>query len=1054
MSQAPNTEGSPLRITIISASAGTGKTYRLTYILNEAIANGARPECVLATTFTNKAAAELKERTRRKLLQERRFSEAQRLGAARIGTVNAVCGQLVTEFAFELGLSPELRVLDEAIADDAFREALSSVTEGEATAIFQDLQSRLVAFDGPAAVRDVAEKSRANGLAAKDLAKYADQSVEEFLALFGKASEPAEVIDARLLVTLREFLVQVEAAGDTTVGTRKAVTRVEKAVREMERERALPWADWVGLAKLAPNKASEPFAVPVRAVAEGSHRHPRLLADIETAIRTVFSVASQAMDLYQRYKADRGLIDFADQEMYALDLLRRADVQERLRDELDLVLVDEFQDTNPVQLAIFLQLAKLAKQSYWVGDQKQAIYGFRGADPTLMDAAIRAVLGSAEPETLPKSYRSRPELVRLASDVFSRAFPSQGIPAARCVLEPAALTEAPDLGAVVERWNLVSQNVPTDAKCVAAGVQQFLADPTSRVRDGDLGSRPAQPGDIAVLCRKHTECTAVAAELEALGIRAAIPRAGLLQTAEGVAACAALRLFVDDRDALAKTELSRMIEGNGDLHAWLQRVVAKPYAEGLNDLPLIAALKAAREASPAVGALEGYDRAMQAADIAELCRRWGDADARLANLDRLRAHVLTYVSRADASGGAATPAGLVAWLKKLSDNKADSQAARRGPDAVVVTTWHAAKGLEWPIVVLSSLNADFEATTLGVNTASDTPNEDFDFADPLKGRWVRYWAQPYAASNTDTEFHKNLKAHPLTVAAADRAARQDLRLLYVGWTRARDRIVFAARTESLMSGCLKLLQEGGNALVCEPAEGVTWAGRRLDAVIRSKGPSAPTARPVVPGVGFEAVGPRDYPKAFVKPSDLDATGVALDHEQLGAHLRLTADVPDADRGDAVHGFLAADRHGLDPEARSRLAKGLLGRWGVDVALTPADLIEASDRLMAWVDRRWPGAKWCREWAVAHPRADGSQVRGFADLVLDTADGLVVIDHKSRPGSLDKLLGEAAGHAGQLGAYGAAIEAATGRKVIGGFIYFAVAGWVVQVGRGSLPDESA
>ncbi len=1045
MSHAPHTEGSALRITIISASAGSGKTHRLTDLLNEAITNGARPECVLATTFTNKAAAELKERTRRKLLQERRFSEAQRLGAARIGTVNAVCGRLVAEFAFELGLSPELRVLDAAVSDAAFREALSSVLEGHATTTFHDLQSRMVAFDGLKAVRDVVDTARSNGLGATELAACADRSVAEILGLFGKATETAEVMDERLKSTLAEFIRQVAQSGDSHKNTGVAVAKAKDVLSTLQRGREVSWSAWVALTRLSVAKESASFVAPVIAVAGGSHRHPALLADVELAIRTVFSVASQAMGLYQRHKADWGVIDFADQELYALELLDRVDVQERLRDELDLVLVDEFQDTNPVQLAIFLQLAKLAKQSYWVGDQKQAIYGFRGADPTLMDAAIRAVLGAAEPETLPRSYRSRPELVRLASDVFSRAFPSQGIPAERCVLEPAALTEVPDLGAVVERWNLGSTNEGNDAKCVASGVQQLLADPATRVRDGDHGSRAARPGDIAVLCRKHVECGAVANELEALGIRAALPRAGLLQTAEGVAACAALRLFVDARDALAKTELSRLIEGDGDLNAWLSRVVAEPYAQGLNDLAVVASVVAAREAAPAAGALQGYDLAVQAGGIAELCRRWGDADARLANLDRLRAHVLAYISGAEASGAAATPAGLVAWLYKLADDEADSQAVRQGSDAVVVSTWHASKGLEWPIVVLSSLNAEFKATELGVRTASDTPNDAFDFANPLKGRWVRFWAQPYAANNTDTEFHRNLAVHPLTIAAEAREARQELRLLYVGWTRARDRVVFAARSGKLMNGCLKLLREGGNALVCEPAPGITWAGRKLDALVRTPSPGLPTARPVVPGLGFDPAGPREYPKAFVKPSDLDAKGVAAAHEQLGVHLKLTADVPDADRGDAIHGFLAADRPGLDPAARVGLAAGLLTRWGVDVALAPADLIEASNRLVAWVDRRWPGAKWCREWAVAHPRADGSQVRGFADLVLDTADGFVVIDHKSRPGGLPNLLEEAAGHAGQLGAYAGAIGAATGRPVIGGFIYFAVAGWVVEVG---------
>ena len=124
----------PPRIEIISASAGSGKTYRLATVLHDAIADGsARSDAVLATTFTNRAAAELKERTRTRLLQSGRVQDAHRLGAARIGTVNAVCGRLVADFAFELGLAPDLRVIDERAAAVALRQAMSRVVTADDT---------------------------------------------------------------------------------------------------------------------------------------------------------------------------------------------------------------------------------------------------------------------------------------------------------------------------------------------------------------------------------------------------------------------------------------------------------------------------------------------------------------------------------------------------------------------------------------------------------------------------------------------------------------------------------------------------------------------------------------------------------------------------------------------------------------------------------------------------------------------------------------------------------------------------------------------------------
>jgi len=110
---------------ITTASAGSGKTYRLSALLHEKISSGeVRPEAVIATTFTKKAAAELQERVRQRLIGEGLTGKANRLAAARMGTVNAICSRLVTDFAFEKGLFPETVVLDEALESINIRAVL------------------------------------------------------------------------------------------------------------------------------------------------------------------------------------------------------------------------------------------------------------------------------------------------------------------------------------------------------------------------------------------------------------------------------------------------------------------------------------------------------------------------------------------------------------------------------------------------------------------------------------------------------------------------------------------------------------------------------------------------------------------------------------------------------------------------------------------------------------------------------------------------------------------------------------------------------------------
>ena len=184
-------------IEIISASAGTGKTHRLVGVLEEAVASPdapVRPEALIATTFTVKAAAELRERVRLRLLANGHVATAQRMSAARIGTVNSVCGTLVSEYAFELGLSPEMRTLDEEAAEEAFEQALSrsvrldreagdEVGSGSETALaLHDLAERMPGLDWLAQVRRIATLARTNRIEPEALKDCAERSVAGLMA--------------------------------------------------------------------------------------------------------------------------------------------------------------------------------------------------------------------------------------------------------------------------------------------------------------------------------------------------------------------------------------------------------------------------------------------------------------------------------------------------------------------------------------------------------------------------------------------------------------------------------------------------------------------------------------------------------------------------------------------------------------------------------------------------------------------------------------------------------------------------------------------------------
>lgn len=1067
-----------MNIRIITASAGSGKTHQLTGELDAAIASGAaRPEGIVATTFTTQAAAELIERARSRLLASGRGQAAHQLLAARIGTVNAVCGALVSDFAFELGMSPALRVLDEAAAELELRRALARVVSAELADELEAFKGKFdYQLDWRSEVQRIIEAARANEIAPERLVDCAERSIGELDRCLGPTTRTDD-LDALLARALVVASDAISACGDDTDGTTAYLAFLQDCGRDLGHGR-LRWGDWANLASRKPNKKAIPHAEPVQALARRHIEHPRLRAEMHTLIRRLFEVASTGLDAYQAHKRERGVVDFIDQETLALALLRRDDVRASLAGQIDLFLVDEFQDTSPIQLALFLELAKLAKSAIWVGDPKQAIYAFRGTDPALMDAAIESLtspsndpdlvtgatdaVGEGRVETLSTSYRSRPALVKLTSEVFARAFAHHGMPEDRTRLTPESETEPSGLGEVVEYWPLeVSRKEKTDnnsgrAQALATGVRDLLARRVN-VRDHD-GTHPVRCADIAVLCRTNVQCQAVADALAALDIAAVVPRMRLLDTLEGRIALAGLALWIDPDDALAAAELARVITSPLDLDAVIARALAAPGREAFRHDPTVVRIATARAVRPDLGPLAALDAVFGSTELRMLCAGWGDTPQRLANLDALRAHAVSYVEAAVANSDAVTVAGLIRYLDGLvesagwSDSRGDRQALREGDDAVTVSTWHRAKGLEWPITVLFGLESMREPRAHGVHVMSD--REHFDVAAPLAGRWIRCWPGVYTVPNQKGVVRDAYERSTTYSQLVARAAREALRVLYVGWTRARDRLVFAAernKGDKLLDGIVGTLTALDPMLITVPSatvvgiEAVSWADVKLDLFCSPHRPAVPVPIGVVPGMVTVGREPQARSAARSSPSVASAVTCTLGRVvELGPRLPIEGHADMEDVGHAVHGFLAADRPGLSAADRLALASELLDGFAVGVHIRAADVVAAATRFWTWIDERHAVQRLHREWPVAHRTDAGTVISGTADLVIGHRGSFSVIDHKTFPGGIEAARERALGYSGQLAAYAAAIRAATGSPVAETWIHFPVLGCMLEV----------
>jgi ATP-dependent helicase/nuclease subunit A len=1042
-------------IEIISASAGSGKTYRLAEILERAVRDKtARPEAVIATTFTRKAAAELRERVRQRLLEAGMAEEAQRLNAAVMGTVNSVCGRLVTDYAFDLGQSPELRILDEDMAAEALKRALFGVINEEMSADAARLKESFFEWKPNELVSRIVELARSNGLGEDDLAVSRDRCRAELKKMLGPPFKDGAGMEKKLIEAIQAFLAHVATGVDSTKTTQTAAESAKQFLDDLKAGKSLRWQDWGGMAKLGAAKKSAELAASIASLARDHVRLPRFHEDIDAAIRTVFNLACGALKSYREYKEERGIIDFVDQECLALRLLEKPEVRARLEGAFDLVLVDEFQDTSPIQLAIFLRLAEIAKRSIWVGDQKQSIFGFRGSDPELMNSVIERILGANEPETLPKSWRSRPALVSLTSELFARVFPRHGIPANRVRLEAARKEGPEDLGPVVERWYLTADGRSKSAKAdaLAAGIKQCLEDSSVKIQEkGTDKVRPVEPRDIAVLCRMNNTCTAIAESLGAIGIKCAVARGGLMGTPEAKLVLAGVQLWSDPGDSLSAAEIARILEHPDDPDRWLGDLLKNPGMAAFKDVPAVHKIREiSAEERSRLGVLASFDRIMEILAIRDLCRQWGDASERLSGLNVLRSYAVKYLDLMAEEGAGMTTAGLSTYLAGLDDGTSDAKAFSPDADAVVITTWHRAKGLEWPIVALYELDFDFKRIVPDVHVDTDRPRIDLD--DPLAGRWIRYWPNPYFF-RTKSVYHEPMAEHAAVLKRAEIEKRESLRLLYVGWTRARDRVVLTSARGKLDAGILEEFREDGAgdergaALLSEPIEGkAIWGGIKLGVEVREAAAVEENPLKLSAEATYVTKGPTEHPDAYSWPDLSAGKWMAGDPEIIGKAIVLKAPVEPLDMGSAVHGFIAADKPEYSREARLELAAEVLKLWGIGSALTAGDLVEISDRLRRWTDSKWPGAKWYREWPVFQRFETGSVMRGVADLMLETPAGVVVIDHKAYPGSPAEAREYALGDAPQVQVYADTAAKATGKPILGMYIHFPLIGALVALKR--------
>ena len=1047
------------KLTFISAGAGSGKTHRLTSILHEELAaKRVKPSGVIATTFTRKAATELRERVRGFLLDQGEYTLANAMGQARIGTVNAVCGELLRRFAFEAGLPTEQTVLEEEQATLLLRKAIDMVHGSDDAAELRKLRERLSIEDWDEDFKNLVAMVRSNDIAPAELAGLATANADDLLAHF---PAPTQDKQSNELIAALDKAIPAIQAGAGSVKVTATYLEIAEKLRRGLRYGDARWADWIKISKAAPAASLKDLALPIQAITERTVENPDLHSDLRAYLVLQFDLCAQVLDVYTHIKLERGVIDFTDQERLLLKLLDNPFVAETLRDELDLLMVDEFQDTSPIQLALFLRLTQFAKQVYWVGDIKQAIYGFRGSDTELMESIVKELesLGGTK-DKLDHSWRSRKPLVDLVNAAFVPAFGATM--KAEDVALSAKRTEKMD-SPPFAFWQLpgnVKQQIDTLGhallQIVSAGYVVYDK-PAKRLR-------PVTLGDIAILRRSNDSVTATAMGLRAAGVPAMTAQPGLLATPEAVLALACLRRLNDPWDTLASAEIISPSECSepevwvSDRLAYLASggETARWRETGQSPHLILSRLAKLREDMPVMAPAEALETAIAECQLSGVVLRWnGSADigrVRLANIDALVAMARQYETVCAGAKHAASVSGLLLWLNEQANDEVDSLALP-AIDAVQVMTHHKAKGLEWPVVVLMDLHGEVKDGLW--NSLRAGSRLAISAADPLRERTLRLWPWPFGLQKK-LPFSDEISRKPIALKFQKIAIEEAKRVLYVSMTRARDLMILALPEKSKTGPWLETLETPWLNSISDDNRITLPSGEKIAVLPLPKFPEEHANEATEQLWWFRE--PTEYqerlPLVF-NPSKADSPAMLVaEIVTMGERLEIHSSVDWNAVGHAVHSTMALAFVDLSKSIQIGDVQQILAGYQLSSHVSAEALAGQINVVTQWVRDKWPGCMTLPEWPVEAILTSGQVLNGRIDLLVDAGEHWVLIDHKSNPGARRTWPELANAHGGQLLAYQAAIEQATGKPVKEIWLVLPVAAGCIRIEQVPLTARGA
>jgi len=994
-------------LTIISAGAGSGKTYTIQKQLSEwVLSRKVDIERVLAVTFTESAATELRDRIAAELVANNLLEEALKLDRACLSTIHSFGLRVLTEFAFEAGMSPLPRLLNETEQKALIRKSLAKTDKADT--LLSDLSAFGYLYDhvtGSSAEEQFRETIltlisilRLLGIAGPEPGlSLARPSIDRIAALYGPTGDP-DALEQNLCDAAKALLARfpqnlaVRYPGNeaATEALRKDFTNLKKAAGKEElREN---WNIWKSLRRMRLSKRGSALppgyddaAQAVMAAAEGVVRHPAPLRGAIAHINGLLGAALEAMELYRELKASKGLVDYTDMLTVAHGLVAgRPDVMEALKARFDCIIFDEFQDTNPLQFSLFWMFHEAGIPAFIVGDLKQAIMGFQNADSRLLAEMQRKY--PKQTRRLQSNFRSAPGLMAFLNDAGAGLFGEGYTPLTpkACIPEPIEPLE------IIEFSDKL--NKEKRARHMAGRVAGLLDEKIS-IYDRKLKTRREIRGsDIAVLCPRHSHLNLYPEILGEYGIRAQREVEGWFESRVVQIVYYAMSYVANPADEHAALYLAVSELGSHDLASALSEYLD---SGGIAD-PVLEILRTVTQNGDDRQADTILNNAIDALDLYGAISGWDDAAQARANLLKLQAVAKEFITanrEALASGGfyGTGVFTFLSWLKDVAQNENNQPPPRAlDEDAVWLVTWHGAKGREWPVVFVCATEAEAKPHLPNFNIAYG----DFsDLGGILNSAQIEIWPKL-----SIKEKNKLCEAELEAGAVSDAC-----NLLYVALTRARERLIlqYPRYLNSDNMAYWSILEDKTGISVPDGALRVNGGTHpcRHTVILKGDLPREPGSRKMIsaPVFGLRAVERRPLPGGLTPESIIPS----LLH---GSYVPDRIELKEYSYAEPEHIDLgvAGMKGGSILHKCFELVSGNLARIGrlselaghefdAAQAAAIAGLIENYD---AFIAKTFTPRKIFNEIPILGVDENGSVVSGAVDTLLDAGDNLIIIDHKS------------------------------------------------------------